>query len=243
MNCGALQVVLSSRCAAGSSEQRGSHQVCPAPQHSRVHCSRCSSVHHSTISYFRFPRESNHLIELPGDYSALINQASSFTWVSCLLIAFDLIAKTCQPSSVNQIIYWSWWHLGVLNLEGTSLALQLCVWCAVLCCALRATVVRPNWKERMWAHAPHTLSPVELESASSSGLCMLIKIKMYITGKLCKDKVHFSLGYPFVSGSWCLFCDDEYILSHITRLLCKWINDNWFEFKLFNVEKMLETHA
>uniref|UniRef100_A0A8C2F0Y4 E3 ubiquitin-protein ligase n=1 Tax=Cyprinus carpio TaxID=7962 RepID=A0A8C2F0Y4_CYPCA len=26
-----------------------------------------------------FPRESNHLIELPGDYSALINQASSFT--------------------------------------------------------------------------------------------------------------------------------------------------------------------
>uniref|UniRef100_A0A8C1UES8 E3 ubiquitin-protein ligase n=1 Tax=Cyprinus carpio TaxID=7962 RepID=A0A8C1UES8_CYPCA len=27
----------------------------------------------------RFPRESNHLIELPGDYSALINQASSFT--------------------------------------------------------------------------------------------------------------------------------------------------------------------
>uniref|UniRef100_A0A8C1GXE3 E3 ubiquitin-protein ligase n=1 Tax=Cyprinus carpio TaxID=7962 RepID=A0A8C1GXE3_CYPCA len=32
-----------------------------------------------TISRFRFPRESNHLIELPGDYSALINQASSFT--------------------------------------------------------------------------------------------------------------------------------------------------------------------
>uniref|UniRef100_A0A671S188 E3 ubiquitin-protein ligase n=1 Tax=Sinocyclocheilus anshuiensis TaxID=1608454 RepID=A0A671S188_9TELE len=27
----------------------------------------------------QFPRESNHLIELPGDYSALINQASSFT--------------------------------------------------------------------------------------------------------------------------------------------------------------------
>uniref|UniRef100_A0A672PVT1 E3 ubiquitin-protein ligase n=1 Tax=Sinocyclocheilus grahami TaxID=75366 RepID=A0A672PVT1_SINGR len=40
---------------------------------------RCSSAHHSSISYFRFPRESNHLIELPGDYSALINQASSFT--------------------------------------------------------------------------------------------------------------------------------------------------------------------
>uniref|UniRef100_A0A8C2EZR1 E3 ubiquitin-protein ligase n=1 Tax=Cyprinus carpio TaxID=7962 RepID=A0A8C2EZR1_CYPCA len=40
---------------------------------------RSSSVHYSTISYFRFPRESNHLIELPGDYSALINQASSFT--------------------------------------------------------------------------------------------------------------------------------------------------------------------
>uniref|UniRef100_A0A673N7F5 E3 ubiquitin-protein ligase n=1 Tax=Sinocyclocheilus rhinocerous TaxID=307959 RepID=A0A673N7F5_9TELE len=44
-----------------------------------VHCSRCSSVHHSSISYFRFPRDSNYLIELPGDYSALINQASSFT--------------------------------------------------------------------------------------------------------------------------------------------------------------------
>uniref|UniRef100_A0A673N668 E3 ubiquitin-protein ligase n=1 Tax=Sinocyclocheilus rhinocerous TaxID=307959 RepID=A0A673N668_9TELE len=40
---------------------------------------RCSSVHHSSISYFRFPRDSNYLIELPGDYSALINQASSFT--------------------------------------------------------------------------------------------------------------------------------------------------------------------
>uniref|UniRef100_A0A671S0F7 E3 ubiquitin-protein ligase n=1 Tax=Sinocyclocheilus anshuiensis TaxID=1608454 RepID=A0A671S0F7_9TELE len=40
---------------------------------------RCSSAHHSSICCFRFPRESNHLIELPGDYSALINQASSFT--------------------------------------------------------------------------------------------------------------------------------------------------------------------
>uniref|UniRef100_A0A672TAA7 E3 ubiquitin-protein ligase n=1 Tax=Sinocyclocheilus grahami TaxID=75366 RepID=A0A672TAA7_SINGR len=44
-----------------------------------VHCSRCSSAHHSSICCFRFPRESNHIIELPGDYSALINQASSFT--------------------------------------------------------------------------------------------------------------------------------------------------------------------
>ncbi|KTG32945.1 hypothetical protein cypCar_00013012 [Cyprinus carpio] len=33
----------------------------------------------SSVALIRFPRESNHLIELPGDYSALINQASSFT--------------------------------------------------------------------------------------------------------------------------------------------------------------------
>uniref|UniRef100_A0A671L712 E3 ubiquitin-protein ligase n=1 Tax=Sinocyclocheilus anshuiensis TaxID=1608454 RepID=A0A671L712_9TELE len=33
----------------------------------------------SSMALIRFPRESNHLIELPGDYSALINQASSFT--------------------------------------------------------------------------------------------------------------------------------------------------------------------
>lgn len=33
----------------------------------------------SSVTLIRFPRESNHLIDLPGDYSALINQASSFT--------------------------------------------------------------------------------------------------------------------------------------------------------------------
>ncbi|XP_055026843.2 E3 ubiquitin-protein ligase UBR2 isoform X5 [Misgurnus anguillicaudatus] len=33
----------------------------------------------SSTALIRFPRESNHLIELPEDYSALINQASSFT--------------------------------------------------------------------------------------------------------------------------------------------------------------------
>lgn len=33
----------------------------------------------SSVALVRFPRESNHLIELPCDYSALINQASSFT--------------------------------------------------------------------------------------------------------------------------------------------------------------------
>ncbi|XP_057197580.1 E3 ubiquitin-protein ligase UBR2 isoform X2 [Triplophysa rosa] len=34
---------------------------------------------HNSTTLVRFPRESNHLIELPEDYSALINQASSFT--------------------------------------------------------------------------------------------------------------------------------------------------------------------
>ncbi|XP_051504014.1 E3 ubiquitin-protein ligase UBR2 isoform X2 [Myxocyprinus asiaticus] len=33
----------------------------------------------TSAALIRFPRESNHLIELPEDYSALINQASSFT--------------------------------------------------------------------------------------------------------------------------------------------------------------------
>ncbi|XP_016407095.1 E3 ubiquitin-protein ligase UBR2-like [Sinocyclocheilus rhinocerous] len=33
----------------------------------------------SSVAVIRFPRDSNYLIELPGDYSALINQASSFT--------------------------------------------------------------------------------------------------------------------------------------------------------------------
>uniref|UniRef100_A0A9J7ZMB7 E3 ubiquitin-protein ligase n=1 Tax=Cyprinus carpio carpio TaxID=630221 RepID=A0A9J7ZMB7_CYPCA len=67
------------------------HYLNGAPAPPELHSLSCSStlkrslqpmlkcLPFFTISRFRFPRESNHLIELPGDYSALINQASSFT--------------------------------------------------------------------------------------------------------------------------------------------------------------------
>lgn len=109
----ALQMVLSPRCPTGSSEQLGSHQVCPAPRHSNIHCRWHSSAHlfHSSVSCSRFPRESNHLIDLPCDYSALINQASSFTWVTRLMNQRRLITKSCRfstescsPDSIRQII-------------------------------------------------------------------------------------------------------------------------------------------
>jgi len=38
----------------------------------------------------RFPRESNRLIDLPEDYSVLINQASSFTSVHTLYTHTDI---------------------------------------------------------------------------------------------------------------------------------------------------------
>lgn len=126
----------------------------------------------------RFPRESNRLIELPEDYSVLINQASSFTSVNTQWDQSDRFKK----DQCCEVLLWGdlklcrpiWTHLsvtcaGVRAQAGISLALPRCAWCAAACCALRVTAVRRRWTARTWAPAPHTPSPAELASAYSSG--------------------------------------------------------------------------
>lgn len=65
------------------------------------------------------------------------------------------------------VLFWS--HEGAPNQAVIRAEPQPCALCVELCCAPRATAVRPSWKEKTWAPAQLTPTPVVLGWASSWG--------------------------------------------------------------------------
>lgn len=109
-------------------------------------------------NYVRHPMQVNQLVTLPADYSELINQVSTFTWVCCFCHAW--------PSHGLVISFLS---TGALSRMEMTAVHPLCVWSVVPCSALRAIAAKQKWMVQLLGLPQPMPTPVVPELVSSSG--------------------------------------------------------------------------